>query len=150
MTKSLRKAIMLRYQLKKKFNNNKSEENCKKYEQQRNYCVKLLWKTKMEYFQNMDVNKVNDNKMFWKILKPRFSSKCKTANTIILAEGDLMIKNEKLIAGTFNNYFADITKTQKLKEHPNLDSQSLFSITDYFKNNESVTKIKEKYNTQEN
>ena len=64
MTKSLRKAIMLRSQLKKKFNNNKSEENSKKYKQQRNYCVKLLRKTKMEYFQTLDVNKVSDNKMF--------------------------------------------------------------------------------------
>ena len=42
MTKSLRKAIMLRFQLKRNFNNNKSEENSKKYKQQRNYCVKLL------------------------------------------------------------------------------------------------------------
>ena len=31
MTKSLRKAIMIRSQLKKKFNNSKSEENSKKY-----------------------------------------------------------------------------------------------------------------------
>ena len=82
MTKSLRKAIMLRFQLKKKFNNNKFEENSKKYKQQRNYCVKLLRKTKMEYFQNMDVNKVNDNEMFWKTVKPRFSNKCKTENTL--------------------------------------------------------------------
>ena len=37
-----------------------------------------------------------------------------------------------------------------MKKHPNFDGQSLFSITDYFKNNESVIKIKEKYNTQEN
>ena len=64
MTKSLRKAMMLRSQLKKKFHNNKSEENSKKYKQQTNYFVKLFHKTKMEYFQNMDVNKVNDNKMF--------------------------------------------------------------------------------------
>ena len=64
MTKNFRKAIMLRSQLKKKFNNNKSEENSKKYKQQRNYCVKLLRKTKMEYFQNTGINKVNDNKMF--------------------------------------------------------------------------------------
>ena len=41
---------MLRSQLKKKFNNNKSEKNSKKYKQQRNYCVKILQKTKMEYF----------------------------------------------------------------------------------------------------
>ena len=62
----------------------------------------------------------------------------------------MIIKNEKLIADTFNNYFGDITKTLKLKKHPNFDGQPLFSITDYFKNNESVIKIKEKYNTQEN
>ena len=141
---------MLRSQLKRKFNNNKSEENSKKYKQQKNYCVKLLRKTKMEYFRNMDANKVNDIKMFWKTVKPRFSNKWKTANTIILTEGDMIIKNNKLIADTFNNYFADITKTLKLKKHPNFDGQSLFSITDYFKNNESVIKIKEKYNTQEN
>ena len=57
------RSIMLRSQLKKKFNNNKSEKNSKKYKQQRNYCLKLLRKTKMEYFQNMDVNKISDNKM---------------------------------------------------------------------------------------
>ena len=141
---------MVRSQLKRQFNNNKSKGNPKKCKQQRNYCLKLLGKKKKEYFQNMDVNKVNDNKMFWKTVKPRFSNKCKTANTIILTEGDMIIKNDKLIADTFSNYFADITKTLKLKKHPNFDGQSLFSITDYFKNNESVIKIKEKYNTQEN
>ena len=101
----------------------------------------------MEYFQNMDVNKVSDNKFFWKIVKSRFSNKCKTANKIVLTEGDMIIKNEKLIA---DNYFADIKKALKLKKHPNFDSQSLFSITDYFKNNESEIKIKEKCNTQDN
>ena len=45
MTKSGGIAIMLRSQLKRKFNNNKSEENSEKYKQQRNYCVKLLRKT---------------------------------------------------------------------------------------------------------
>ena len=80
MAKSLRKAIMLRSKLKMKFNNNKSEENSKTCKQQKNYCVKLLYKTKMEYFQNMAASKVNDNKMFWKTVKPRFPNKCKTAN----------------------------------------------------------------------
>ena len=57
---------------------------------------------------------------------------------IILTGGDMIIKNEKLIVDTFNNYFADITKTLKSKKHPNFDGQSLFSITDYFKNKENV------------
>ena len=72
-------------------------------------------------------------KYFGKPVKPRFSNKCKTANTIILTEGDMIMKNEKLIADSFNSYFADMTKTLKLKKHSNFDNQSLFSITDYFK-----------------
>ena len=79
----------------------------------------------------MDVNKVSDSKMFWKTVKPRFSNKCKTSNKIILSEGDAIVKSNKLIPDTFciNNYFAGITKTLKLKKHPDFDGQSLFSIT---------------------
>ena len=95
----------------------------------------------MEYFNNMDVNKINDSKTFWKNVKPRFSNKSKTGNTIILTEGGSIMKNEKLIANTFYKYFADITKTLKLKIHLNFDGQFLSSITEYFKNNESVIKI---------
>ena len=51
----------------------------------------------------------------------------------------MITNNEKHIADTFNNYSVGITKTLKLKKYPN--AQSLF--TDYFKNNESVIKIKE-------
>ena len=60
------------------------------------------------------------------------------------------MKNEKLIADTFNNYFSDITKALKLKKHPSFDAPSLSSISDYVKNNERVKKINEKYDTQEN
>ena len=61
-----------------------------------------------------------------------------------MTEGNMIMKNDRLISDTFNNYFADIRKTLKLKKNPHFDSQSLFSITDYFKNNESVVKSKEK------
>ena len=128
ITKSLRKSIMLRSQLKRKFNNNKSQENSIKIQAAKKLLRKLLRKTKLEYFQNMDVNKVNDDKMFWETVKARFSNKCKTANTIILTDGVIVTKNDKLIAGTFNNYFADITKTLKLKKHPNFDGQSLLVL----------------------
>ena len=127
MTKNLRK-VKLRSQLKRKFNNNKSEENSKKHKQQRNYCVKLLCKTKMECFQNMEVTQFNDNKMFRKNVKPKCLNKCKPANTIILTKGDMITKNKKPIADTFNNYFGDITKILKLKKHLNFDGQPLSRI----------------------
>ena len=44
MTKRLRKAIMLKSKPKRKFNNNKFEENSKKHKKKRNYCVKHLRK----------------------------------------------------------------------------------------------------------
>ena len=117
----------------------------------RTYSVKLLCKTKIEYFRSMEVNKVNGNKLFWKTVKPRCSNKCKTANTIILTEEAIIIKSVKIIADTFNNYFVDITKTLKLKKHPNFDGQSLFNINDYFKNNESVRSWKVQFiSTQKN
>ena len=55
-------------------------------------------------------------------MKPRFSNKFKAATEITLTVGDMIMKNEKLIADTFNKYFADITKTLKLKKHPCFDS----------------------------
>ena len=49
----------------------------------------------------------------------------KTADTIILTEQVMIIKNKKLIADSFNNYFADITKTLKLKRQPNFNGHPL-------------------------
>ena len=92
---------MLRSQLKRKFNNNKSEENSRNNKQQGHYCVKLLQKTRTKYLQKMEINKVNDNKMFWKTVNPRFSNKFKTVNTIILTEEDIIMKNEKAYSRHF-------------------------------------------------
>ena len=41
--------------------------------------------------------------MFWKTVRQN-SDKCKTTNTIILTEGDMIKENEKLLVDTFNNY----------------------------------------------
>ena len=46
MTKSLRKAIMLRSKLKNNFKKQRSGENPDNYKKQRNFCVKLLHQTK--------------------------------------------------------------------------------------------------------
>ena len=42
---------------------------------------------KMEYFQNLDVDKVNDNKFFLKTVKARFSNKWKTENKLFWQKG---------------------------------------------------------------
>ena len=53
-----------------KYLRNKTDENERKYTKQRNYCVSLLRKSKREYYSNLDVKNITDNKTFWKIVKP--------------------------------------------------------------------------------
>ena len=64
MNKSLRKAIMTRSRLKKKFNKNTFAENWNSYKKQRDLCLKSLRQTKEKYFNNINVKKVSDNKTF--------------------------------------------------------------------------------------
>ena len=39
-------------------------------------CTGLLRKEKRSYFENIDSSKISGNRMFWKIVKLMFSSKC--------------------------------------------------------------------------
>ena len=84
MAKALRKAIMTRSRLKNaylKTRNSKKQEN---YKKQRNFCTDLIKKTKSEYFRNLNIQALNDNKKFWKRTKPFFSDKALETNNIIL------------------------------------------------------------------
>ena len=66
---------MHRSRCKNAYFKNKTVENLEKYRKLRNDCVKLTTKVKKEYFENLHVNAVNDNKTFWKKVKPNFSEK---------------------------------------------------------------------------
>ena len=70
MTKRLRKAIMKRSQLKNRYNKNHNYENWYLYKKQRNFCLNLLRKTKRNYFKNVKIQGITDNKKFWKTIRP--------------------------------------------------------------------------------
>ena len=72
MNKELRKAIMTRTKLLNKFHKDKSDLNRKAYNKQRNYCVKILRKSKKDYFNSLNVKQITDNKKFWQTVKPCF------------------------------------------------------------------------------
>ena len=109
MNKTLRKAIMTRSMLKRRYNLDRTTINFEKYKKQLNIYVNLLRKSKKQYFNNADVKNLTDNKKFWKIIKPKFSNKCKIANTIILVEDEKILQDEKAIANTFHKCFTDVT-----------------------------------------
>ena len=58
-----------------KYLRNKTDRNKRKYTKQQNYCVSLLRKFKREYYNNLDVKNITDNKTFWKTIKPFLSDK---------------------------------------------------------------------------
>ena len=84
MNRTLRKAIMTRSKLENSCNLGRTSINFENYKKQRNICVNLLRKSKKQYFNNIDVKNVMDNKKFWRTIRPKLSKKCKTTKRTIL------------------------------------------------------------------
>ena len=93
MNNALCKAIMNRSRARKMFLKLPDDINNANYKKQRNYCVNLLRKEKKNYYKNLDVNKVIDNKQFWKTMKPFFSDKRNSNRDITLDDGEDIITN---------------------------------------------------------
>ena len=90
---------------------------------------------------------LNDNKRFWKKIKPFFSDKGLHTNNILLKDKKRLVTNSSIIANTFNNYFINTANTLNLK--PSMPkSKSLPDLLKLYENHFSVLKIKEKYKIQ--
>ena len=116
MTKELRNEITLRSKLKNKFNKERNHIKWCNYKHQRNHCLSILRKTKKEYFNNLNIKQVSDNKLFWKSVKPFFNDKGSSSSKIKLVEENNIISDEEEIANIMNNYFINVTKTLNLKK----------------------------------
>ena len=115
MIKPLRKLIMNRSRCKNKYLKNRTVENWERYRQLRNKCVKLTKKVKTDYFKNINIQSIIDNKKIWKTVKPNFSNKIKTGNIILLDDGKIISENTK-IAEVFNDYFINIVKDLQIPD----------------------------------
>ena len=82
---------------------------------QRNFCINQLRKTKKDYFQNLNIRNLSDNRKFWKAIKPYFSNKRLNSKNFSLKKGNL-VSNEKQLATITNSFFINITKGLKLKK----------------------------------
>ena len=75
MNKVLRKVIVTRSKLKRRYNLDRTNINFEKYKKLRNLCVDRLRKSKKQYFNNIDPKNITNNKKFWKTIRPKFSNK---------------------------------------------------------------------------
>ena len=75
MTKNIMQEILLRSRLRNKFLKTRTEESKQIYNKQRNLCVTLLRKDKRNYFAELDIRILKNNRKFWKTVNPLFSEK---------------------------------------------------------------------------
>ena len=108
MNKSVRKAIMVRTKLLNKFRKENSFINELEYKRQRNFCTTLIKKTKRNFYNNLNVNKITDNKSCWKTVKPSFTEKALKDEKIVLTENDTAFSEKNKIAEIFRSYFDGI------------------------------------------
>ena len=82
---------MKRLRLRNKFLNTKSDIDRKAYNKQRNYVVSLSRKEKKDFYGNLEISKVTDNRVFLKIVRPKISDKVKIISKITLVEDDKIL-----------------------------------------------------------
>ena len=121
MTKNLSKEIITRSRLRNKYLKHETEENRLLHTQQRNKCVSLLRKTKMNYYGNLNQKDITDNKNFWKTVKLFLSDKSINSNKIHLNENGELINSKSKTAQVLNKFFSNIVKNLKIPEYENLN-----------------------------
>ena len=151
VTKALRKAIMKSSYSEKLYFKKKTTESSKKYKKHKNFCSRLYKKERKKYFDTLNVNKVTDNKAFWKNIQPLFSENRKFANKITLKNSEKnTLSDDTLVSEELNDFFENATKTLNINENSYIVGSSS-SITDpvdkaisTYKNHSSILLIKQK------
>ena len=113
--------------------------------------------SRREYFANIKINNIADNKKFWQTVKTLFSDKINHRETINLIDNEVTLSNDEEIAETFNKYFCNIAKNLSLPESPSIKEPSVELFTDpvilafgKYKDHPSITSIKNKMTSMDN
>ena len=118
MNKTLSKAFMYRSKLKNRYNKSPTQTNKKEYRRQRNFCVNLLAREKKKFYNNLDLRIFDDNKTFWKNIKPLFSNKQHILQkNITLVEKDEITSNDKEVAEKLNIFFTEAVKNLEINPY---------------------------------
>ena len=59
----------------------------------------------------MNINRIRDNKNFWRVVKPNFSDKILGTNRAILRDGGKIISDTEKAGDAFNKLFVNIGNT---------------------------------------
>ena len=110
-SKQLRKAIMTRIRLLNKYRKDNSAGNPFANKRQRNFCVKLLRKSKKDIYNNLNVKWITDNRKFCQTIKPNFTGETVKDERTTVVEGDKVITEERDVVKLFKNHFEKVVET---------------------------------------
>ena len=100
---------------------------------------KLLRKTKICYYENLNVKCIHDNKNAWKDVKPLFSQKGCINNRVTLVEDNEIIYSK--CAEIMNNFFTDSVLNLEINRVLHTDvfnSADLFQLQVPFRNIKTI------------
>ena len=112
--------------------------------------MNLLRKTKDDYFQNLNIRNLSDNRKFWKTIKQYFSNKGLNSNKFLLKEKGNLVSNKKQLATIMNSFFINITKGLELKEKNEINANTLEDVLDALNSHPSIERIRRTVKTNEN
>ena len=140
---------MLRATLKKRAQKSGKVEDFEKYKKQRNLIVKMNREAKFDFYNSIEPRSINNDKKFWKMVKPMFSNSNQMGDKIVLTEEGKIISDDAMIAECLNIHFINITDSLELdpmfKQEPNyieLDEKISLAIAKY-NNHPSIITIKQ-------
>ena len=96
---------------------------------------------KQQYYKNLDITEVTDNKKFWKSVKSHFGKGDSNSEKTMSLKNNSIKANEKRITTIMNNIFINITKNLDLKSSKKCTTKD--STVSEFDHHISIKKIKE-------
>ena len=102
-----------------------------------------------DYYSNLDIKKVIDNKTFWKTVKPFLSDKIVSTEGITLIDNGEVVATEQDIANVLNTFFSNIVTNLKIPEYADYDpianniSDSILKVIVRYRNHPSILTIEE-------
>ena len=97
MNNEISKTIIARTRLRNRFLKNRSNQNRDLFRKQRNLRLRLLRKSKKDYFSYLNEKQITNNKRFWETVKPFLLNKVQSSERINLTdENDSLVTILKL------------------------------------------------------
>ena len=107
----------------------RTADNLKAFKKQRNMFVNILRQAKKDYYKDLDIKDLTDNRNFWRSVKPLFNGKVKTSSTIVVMEIEKIVSEDRAVADIMNEYFSTITESMNIASG-NENQLSVVGISD--------------------